>query len=338
MSVREEIVARRPHPAAATPVVRNASGNNGPCLIGQSPAINDVWTAIGLVADSNTAVFITGESGTGKDVVARLIHEKSRRSQLPFVALNCAALPRDVIENELFGHEQGAFTGATMKKIGCFEMADGGSLFFDEIAEMHTDTQAKLLRAIETKSFRRLGGKDEVNVDVRTLAATNKDIPTALRRKELREDLYYRFSVIEIALPPLRKRREDIPLLVSHFLSEFCAKHDKSHLSFSDEAQHILAEYEWPGNVRELKNAVERCVVISQSDVLGPALLPEKISSSRSQSRVIAIPMGTSMMEAEKKIIQETLAAVGHNKSEAARVLKLSRRGLQKKLQRMNGR
>jgi DNA-binding NtrC family response regulator len=316
------------------PMVSPAPDPTGPVLIGKSQAISKVRSAIHLVAGSNTAVLISGESGTGKDVVANLIHHGSPRQQEPFVALNCAALPRDVIENELFGHEQGAFTGAISRKSGCFELANGGTLFFDEIAEMHADTQAKLLRAIESKSFRRLGGKEEINVDVRTLAATNKDIPTALRQKELREDLYYRFSVIEIALPALRERKEDVPLLVEHFLAKLTRQYEKADLGFTDDSMEMLIQYNWPGNVRELKNVIERCVVTCREDSICPELLPERISMHKPQSMVITIPLGTPLRDAERAVIRETLAACDNNKSEAARILMLSRRGLQKKLRR----
>jgi DNA-binding NtrC family response regulator len=303
-------------------------------LLGQSPPMLEVKSAIEMVADTDTAVFISGESGTGKEVVARLIHEGSRRKRAPFVALNCAALPREVIENELFGHEREAFTGAASRKTGCFELADGGTMLFDEIAEMPADTQAKLLRAIETKSFRRLGGQEEVKVDVRILAATNRDIPTALRLRELREDLYYRFSIIEIALPPLRDRREDIPALVAFFLEEHRGKHGRPEMTLTDEAMDLILGYDWPGNVRELKNLVERCVVIARDGVIGADALPAKFGSRPTVDRTIVIPFGTPFAEAEKKIIRETLAAVGNNKSEAARILMISRRGLQKMIRR----
>jgi transcriptional regulator with PAS, ATPase and Fis domain len=246
--------------------------------------------------------------------------------------VNCAALPKDVIENELFGHEKGAFTGALPKKAGCFELADGGTLFLDEIAEMTTETQAKLLRAIELQGFRRLGGKEEINVNVRTIAATNKNVSAALKSRELREDLYYRLSVIEIFIPPLRERKEDIALLAEHFLSLFSEKYGKPRQHFSDECLEMLIAYEWPGNVRELKNVVERSVVICQNEVLSPQALPERISAQQSIPSNITIPLGSSAQVAERMLILQTLASVGNNKSKAARILGVSRKTLHNKL------
>lgn len=303
-------------------------------FIGNSPAMREIHSMIQLVAVSSTPVLITGESGTGKDVVARLIHMSSPRADLPFIAINCAAVPREVFENELFGHEGGAFTGATARKSGYLEMADKGTLFLDELAEMDTDTQAKLLRVIETKTFRRLGGKSELSSDVRMLAATNKDVQRALQAGEMRLDLYYRFSVIEIYLPPLRERKQDIPDLVEHFLNHFCQKHKKVLKSFSDEAMKALMQYEWPGNVRELRNLVERAVILSQDDVVPPDVLPIRIMETRQNNDSINIPVGTNLETAEKEIILRTLTFVGNNKSRAAAMLGLSRKALYDKLKR----
>ncbi len=303
-------------------------------FIGNSPIIREIYSMIDLVADSTTPVLITGESGSGKDVVARLIHLKSPRADLPFIAINCAAVPKEVFENELFGHEQGAFTGATSKKSGYLEMANCGTLFLDELAEMDPDTQAKLLRVIENKSFRRLGGKGEVNVDVRMLAATNKNIPSALETGELRRDLYYRFSVIEIYLPPLRERKEDIPLLSDHFLFSFCQKHGKEIKRFSDEAKNLLTKYNWPGNIRELRNVIERVVIMCPNDIITRNYLPENIFGSEKKENYITIPIGTSLKSAEKDIILKTLSTVSNNKSKAANILGLSRKALYNKLHR----
>jgi DNA-binding NtrC family response regulator len=310
-----------------------ALGDGETVLIGRSPAMCEIRSAVALVAKSQTNVLITGESGTGKEVVARLIHRQSNRAQQPFVALNCAALPKDVIENELFGHEKGAFTGALIKKAGAFELAHGGSLLFDEIAEISPDTQAKLLRAIETQKFRRLGGKEEVNVDVRMLAATNKNISAALKSKELREDLYYRLSVIEIFIPPLRERKEDIPLLVDYFLSIFSLKYGKPRQAFSDESMALLCDYDWPGNVREIRNVVERALVICTHDNIDPHYLPEKMQRRVPAPMHITIPMGSSAEEAERILILHTLAAAGNNKAKAAKILGVSRKTIHNKLQ-----
>jgi DNA-binding NtrC family response regulator len=303
-------------------------------FIGNSPAMREIYSMIQLVADSATPVMITGESGTGKDVVARLIHLKSPRADLPFIAINCAAVPKEVFENELFGHETGAFTGATYKKTGYLEMANKGTLFLDELAEMDSETQAKLLRVIETHSFRRLGGKEEINVDVRMLAATNRNMSHALESGEMRKDLYYRFSVIEIFLPPLRERKEDIPLLVDHFLVTFCQKHKRNKKIFSDKAIETLTAYNWPGNIRELRNVIERAVIICPSEIITNEYLPSNISGTKHRDGTITIPVGTSLKEAEKYIIKQTLSSLGNNKSKTASTLGLSRKALYNKLKR----
>ncbi len=304
-------------------------------FIGNSPAIREIYSMIQVVSDSTTAVLITGESGTGKDVVARLIHSKSPRADQPFIAINCAAVPRDVFENELFGHERGAFTGAITRKAGYLEMANNGTLFLDELAEMNPDTQAKLLRVIETKSYIRLGGTSEIKVDVRMLAATNKDVPAAIASGELRKDLYYRFSVLELRLPPLRERREDIPVLVDHFLISLCEKHNRPPKIFAEEVMDALMNYNWPGNIRELKNVVERAVLLSPADVVTLKYLPSEISKINVQrDHLVTIPLGTKLRSAEKDIILETLSSVDNNKSKAASVLGLSRKALYNKLRR----
>lgn len=304
----------------------------GTTLIGLSKAMGDVRSAISLVAKSQAAVLITGESGTGKEIVARLIHLQSDRHAQPFIALNCAAFPKDLIENELFGHEKGAFTGALLKKSGAFELAHGGTLFFDEIAEMSPEVQAKLLRAIEEKSFRRLGGKDEINVDVRIIAATNKNIATAIVAGAFREDLYYRFSVIEILLSPLRERLEDIPLLVEHFLSIYCLKYGKKKQRFSEKAIDMLHQFNWPGNVRELRNTVERAVVTCPDRVIGAEHLLPRITQQQMLGSSFGIGFGSTFKEAERKIVLQTLAGVQNNKTKAARILGLSRKTLHNKL------
>ncbi len=311
----------------------NNDAGDGELLLGNNPKVQEVLAAISLVARSATAVLITGESGTGKDLVARMIHRQSERASKPFVALNAAAIPKDLIESELFGHERGAFTGAMGKREGCFELANGGTIFFDEIAEMNPDTQAKLLRAIEHQSFRRVGGKEEIIVDVRAIAATNKPIYDAMKAGEFREDLYYRFSVIEIHLPPLRERRDDIPVLLDHFLLKFGNQYNRQFTQqFSNDALELLMEYDWPGNVRELRNVVERAAVICPHSVIGQRYLPKLIAKQKESRSYITIPLGSSAQEAERKLILETLLAVNHNKSKAARILGLSRKTLHNKL------
>src|SRR5689334_23829012 len=227
-------------------------------LTGQSDVMREVYQIIEAVAPSSASVLILGESGTGKELVARAVHSRSERAKGPFFALNCAALPKEILENELFGHEKGAFTGSTNEKPGAFEMASGGTIFLDEVAEMSPDIQVKLLRALETRQVRRLGGRKEINVDIRIVAATNKELQQAIADNELREDLYYRLAVVEISLPPLRERMDDIQLLANEFLARYASQNGKQITDFDAAAWDWILSYHWPGNVRELKNAVER--------------------------------------------------------------------------------
>jgi len=303
-------------------------------LLGEHPLIKAVLAKIEIVAKSTVPVFIVGESGTGKEIVAHLIHAWSDRADRDPVALNCAALPRDVIENELFGHEREAFTGALTNRRGCFELAHGSTLFLDEIGEMHHQVQAKLLRAIENQSFRRLGGHENIRVDVRVIAATNRDIPASLASGALREDLYYRLSVVELVLPPLRKRKTDIPLLVDHFLGHYCVNYRKPLKRLTQESMAIIEAYDWPGNVRELKNMVESIVLLCPSDVIEASSLPLRVSGVSSSPQDFAFPLGTTLAEAERTIILRTLEMTGDNKSEAARILGMSRKSLYDKLGR----
>jgi DNA-binding NtrC family response regulator len=237
-------------------------------LTGQSEAMRSVYRIIDAVAPSTASVFILGESGTGKELVARAIHNKSDRAKGPIFALNCAALPKDILENELFGHEKGAFTGSVNEKAGAFEMAHGGTLFLDEVAEMAPDIQVKLLRALETRTIRRLGGKREIPVDIRVVAATNKNLQKAINDGHLREDLYYRLAVVEIFLPPLRERLGDVKLLANEFLARYAKQNGKQVAGFDDAAWSWILNYRWPGNVRELKNAVERAVIMASGAMI----------------------------------------------------------------------
>jgi two-component system, NtrC family, response regulator AtoC len=307
---------------------------SGPDFIGESAAVIDLLAKINIVAKSQVPVLITGETGTGKEIIARLIHARSSRCKGAFVVVNSAAIPKDVVENELFGHEKEAFTGAISKRAGCFEQAHDGTLFLDEIAEMHTQTQAKLLRAIENKSFRRLGGGQEVFVESRIVAATNRDITSSLKSGEFREDLYYRLSVIEIALPPLRDRREDIDLLVEHFNELLSVKYRKPIKRFQSETLEMLREFDWPGNVRELKNVVERLVLVHEEEKILPTHLPTKITGFAKASSSVVVPIGTTSKNAELMLIRQTLASVQNNKSAAARILGLTRKTLHAKLSR----
>jgi DNA-binding NtrC family response regulator len=301
-------------------------------LIGQSPQMQEVYKLIDAVADSTASVIITGESGTGKELVAKAIHRKSGRRDQPFIAVNCSAFPENILENELFGHEKGAFTGALNEKAGCFEMADRGTLFLDEIGEMSLETQAKILRALEERRFRRLGGKKEVQVDVRVVAATNRNLKLALEEKRLREDLYYRLAVVEIDLSPLRERAEDIPLLISAFLNYFNEKNHKNIKGLTPSCRDTLMKYPWHGNVRELRNVIERAVILSTSDKIDVYVLPERILTYKFEKPTIIIPLGTTVEEAEKQLIFRTLEMENDNKTRAARTLGISLKTLHNKL------
>jgi DNA-binding NtrC family response regulator len=301
-------------------------------LIGQSPQMLSIYKLIDAVADSTANVVITGESGTGKELVARAIHNKSSRNIGPFVPVNCSAFPKDILENELFGHERGAFTGALNEKAGCFELAHKGTLFLDEIGEMAIETQAKILRALEERKFRRLGGKKEIEVDVRIVAATNRNLKQAIEENLLREDLYYRLCVVEIDLPPLRERLSDIPLLMHEFLEMFNNANRKTIKGFTQECTEIIMRYYWPGNVRELKNVIERAVVLCNSNKIDVIDLPKRIVDAKSDSKGITIPFCSTLKQAEKKIIMTTLESVSNNKTKAAKLLGVSLKTLHNKL------
>jgi len=289
-------------------------------LIGQSDEMRQVYSMIEAAAPSSASIFIIGESGTGKELVARAIHDKSTRAKGPFIAINCAAFPREILENELFGHEKGAFTGALNEKPGCFELADGGTLFLDEVAEMEPDIQVKLLRALEQRSFRRLGGKKEIHVDIRVVSATNKDINKAIDNKELREDLYHRLAVIPVTLPPLRDRSGDVKLLAESFLRRFARENEKPLTGFGSDAVEFLHSYRWPGNVRQLKNAVERAVILARGeevaldDLRGHELMG-------AEEREVRIPVGTSLERAERTLVLKTFSFAEGDHRKAATLL-----------------
>jgi DNA-binding NtrC family response regulator len=294
-------------------------------LTGQSESMRSVYQVIEAVAPSTASVLILGESGTGKELVARALHQKSDRAKGPFFALNCAALPKEILENELFGHEKGAFTGSTNEKPGAFEMSSGGTIFLDEMAEMSPDIQVKLLRAIETRQVRRLGGKKEINVDIRILAATNKNLQKAIADGELREDLYYRLAVVEIDLPPLRERAQDIQLLANEFLARFAQQNGKSITGFEDAAWDWIMAYHWPGNVRELKNAVERAVIMSRGSTIGPNdIIPRHLRSGGEMPTALTIPMGATAAEARQQLVLRTFASTSGDAVRTGKVLGLS--------------
>ena len=302
-------------------------------LVGRSRSIRELHALIQLVASSDASVIITGESGTGKEVVAHAIHNLSNRRDKSFVALNAAAMPEGLIESELFGHEQGAFTGASRARPGAFELANNGTLFLDEIAEMPVALQPKLLRILEDRHARRLGGSREIPFDVRVLAATNRPVAAAVRDGTLREDLYYRLNVFELALAPLRERTEDIALLTRHFLREFSEKHSIPVEGVSDATHALLEAYSWPGNVRELRNVIERAVIVARSGWIEPRhLSPHMQSLQAGSASTIQLPVGTTLAEAERQLIMRTLERTGQNKAEAARQLGLDVKTIRNRL------
>ena len=294
-------------------------------LTGQSEQMRHVYGVIDAVAPSNASVLILGESGTGKELVARAIHTQSERARGPFFALNCAALPKEILENELFGHEKGAFTGSTNEKQGAFELASGGTIFLDEVAEMSPDIQVKLLRALESRQVRRLGGKKEIDVDIRVVAATNKNIQKALEEGELREDLYYRLAVVEMDLPPLRDRMDDVQLLAGEFLERFAKQNGKNVSAFAEDAMQWIVSYHWPGNVRELKNTVERGVIMSRGDKIQlQDLLPRHVKMAGDVPSSVTIPVGSSMADAPRQLVVRTFATANGDPERAAKMLGLT--------------
>jgi DNA-binding NtrC family response regulator len=295
-------------------------------IIAKSPRMQQVIEVIKVVARSNATVLITGETGTGKEVVARAIHSQSHRREKPFIAVSCAALPESLLESELFGHEKGSFTGAYAQKKGKFEAANRGTLFLDEIGEMSANIQVHLLRILEEKAFTRVGGNELIKVDVRVISATNRDMKAAVASGQFREDLYYRLNVVNIELPPLKERKEDIPLLAQHFLKKFTLENRKEITGFSPQATDFLLSYEWPGNVRELENAIERAVILAQNSLIGIADLPQ-------QNLVLAHPTSAprNLKLVEKSHILNVLTETGGNYTEAARILGISRMTLYNK-------
>src|SRR3954469_20171494 len=293
-------------------------------LTGQSEPMREVYSIIDAVASSTASVLILGESGTGKELVARAVHSKSERAKGPFFALNCAALPKEILENELFGHEKGAFTGSTNEKPGAFEMASGGTIFLDEVAEMSPDIQVKLLRALETRQVRRLGGKKEIQVDIRIVAATNKDLQKALAEGELREDLYYRLAVVQIDLPPLRERSQDVQLLATEFLSRYATQNSKQISDFDTAAWDWILSYQWPGNVRELKNAVERAVIMARGEKISLTdVTPRHLRLAGEVASSVTIPVGATMSDARRQLVLTTFASTNGDPVRTAKMLGL---------------
>jgi DNA-binding NtrC family response regulator len=302
-------------------------------LTGQSESMREVYKIIEAVSASTASVLILGESGTGKELVARAIHQKSERARGPFFALNCAALPKEILENELFGHEKGAFTGSTNEKQGAFELASGGTLFFDEVAEMSSDIQVKLLRALEARTVRRLGGKKEIPVDIRVVAATNRDVQKAVTEGDLREDLYYRLAVVDISLPPLRERANDIQLLANEFLERFAQQNSKQVTGFEDQAWDWILSYHWPGNVRELKNAVERAVIMSRAPKITVRdVMPTHLRLSGDAPVSVSIPVGSTVADARRQLVLKTFASTSGDVVRTAKMLGLAERDVRSEL------
>jgi DNA-binding NtrC family response regulator len=312
-----------------------AAGKIG-VLVGTSGPMQDVMRQVEIAAPSTASVLITGETGSGKEMVARSIHMLSPRAERPFVAINCSAIPESLMESEIFGHEKGAFTGAAERRVGCFELADGGTLLLDEIGEMPAPTQAKLLRVLEDHKVRRLGSKVETAVDVRVVAATNKNPEQAVADGHLRQDLYFRLNVFHIHLPPLRDHKDDLPLLIDHLLADISAKYDKKVSSVGTDVMDLFKSYPWPGNVRELRNVLERSSIASDRGTITRQHLPAEFgkSSAMTNSNLAALrfPVGTTVDAVERELILQTLAATGQNKTRASDLLGISLKTLHNKL------
>ena len=302
-------------------------------MIGKSRNMEQVRDLIRTVADTRATVLVTGESGTGKELVARALHYNSARRNGPFIRLNCAALPKDLMESELFGHEKGAFTGAIKQTRGRFEMADGGTLLLDEISEIDLALQAKLLRVLQEREFERIGSTQTIKIDVRIIATTNRDLQKEVEEGNFREDLYYRLNVIEVPLPPLRERKEDIPALVKCFTARFNQENGKQIEGLSHEAAELLMNYDWPGNIRELENYIERAVVVTRGPVLGPEDFPRKlVAGPYPAAKEDGLQVGMTVSEMERRLIMKTLEACQGNRTEAATKLAISTRTLRNKL------
>ncbi len=310
-------------------------------IIGSSDKLLDIFNLIGKVADSDSTIIIMGESGTGKGLIAKAIHRQSYRKNKPFIAINCGAIPENLLESELFGHVKGAFTGATSAKPGKFEMADGGTIFLDEIGDMSPQLQVKVLRALEEREFERVGGARTIKIDVRVIAATHRHLEEEVERGNFREDLFYRLYVIPVFLPPLRERKQDTPLLVSHFLEKFNKEKGRRIEGISNDAMEMMFKYPWPGNVRELKNLIERLVIIKEKGIILPQDLPERM---RTNTGNLSLPkvelseegicLSTAVTEFEKALIVQSLERSKWVKNKAAKLLQLNRTTLVEKIKR----
>lgn len=303
-------------------------------IIGESAPMHEVFDIVQQVAPTRATALITGETGTGKELIAHAIHNLSPRKKAPFIAVHAAALPSTLLESELFGHEKGAFTGAVERRIGRFELADGGTLFLDEIGELDPMIQVKLLRVLEERSFERVGGQKTVEVDVRLIAATNKDLKKQVTGGKFRDDLFYRLSVVTIGLPPLRERRDDIPLLVTAFLRQCSEDNGKNVTELTPDAMNVLMAYDWPGNVRELRNTVEQMVVLARSEKLTLRDVPAAIRGGADLTKIAVVRNGMTVVEAEKELIVQALKELKGNRTKAAEKIGISRRTLHRKLKK----
>jgi two-component system response regulator AtoC len=345
--------AARAHDLERQNVHASFGEGDRPPLVGESPAMKAIYEMVARVADSPSTVLVTGESGTGKELIAKALHRGSSRRDKPLIKVNCAAIPKDLVESELFGYERGAFTGAVGSKPGRFELADGGTLFLDEIGEVPVEMQVKLLRALQESEFERVGGIKTLRVDVRLIAATNRDLKALIADGRFREDLYYRLAVVPIALPPLRERREDVPLLVRHFIQKYDERLGKRVEGIEDEALQLLVNYGWPGNIRELENLMERSVLFADGPLILASALPDSLRERGGHPPVpiaavgplgsIAAPSGASMKEIvrhaqaelEKELISRALEETGGNVTRAAKRLQISRKSLQVKMKEL---
>ncbi len=292
-----------------------------------------VLDIVGSISSKNVSILLTGETGSGKEMIANAIHYNSQRSSKPFIGVNCAALSEGVLESELFGHEKGSFTGAVAKRIGRFELADGGTLFLDEVGDLPLGTQVKLLRVLQERSFERVGGNEQIKVDVRVIAATHQDLKRLINEGKFREDLFYRLNVVHIDVPPLRARKDDIPLLISSFIQKFNDEKDYGIKGITRDAMQILLNYKWPGNVRELENATESAMALSTTGVIEAKYLPSFLLMTKPQDiDFYQIPQNLTLQEMEEEIISQTLAKTGGNKTKAAKLLGIGLRTLQRKV------
>jgi len=308
-------------------------------LVGNAPAMRKAMELVEKVAPSKASVVITGQSGTGKEMVARAIHHLSPRRDKPFIAINCSAIPASLMESEMFGHERGAFTGADQRRLGCWELADGGTLFLDEVGEIPIELQAKFLRVLEEEKLRRLGGKSEISVDVRVISATNRDLKEEIKAQRFREDLYFRLNVFHLPLAPLKERREDIPLLVQHFIDRFSKEGGKRIEGVSQQALKLLSDYAWPGNIRELRNSLERAVILCSGGLIDVEHLPPDLAAGGGgESVYFKLPFGMPLREIEKEYILASLSRLQNNKARTAQALGISEKTLYNKLYRYSGR